>query len=43
MTQKWINVVDNGSNKVKTMSFGYEQVFRLPDEQKQSQKEVGKM
>jgi hypothetical protein len=31
MTQKWINVVDNGSNKVQTMSFWCEQVFHLPD------------
>jgi hypothetical protein len=31
MTQEWINMVDNGSNKVQTMSFWWAQVFHLPD------------
>jgi hypothetical protein len=31
MTQEWINMVDNISNKVQTMSFWWAQVFRLPD------------
>jgi hypothetical protein len=31
MTQKWINMVDTGSNKVQTISFWCAKVFRLPD------------